>query len=66
METCKNCGGAHHIQRCQEILDLLFAPDEDCPPIGPDPEPGRRVLICWRGTARGWLRTQKHRTVGVR
>jgi len=25
---CRNCGGAHHIQACREILDALFAPRE--------------------------------------
>lgn len=57
MQTCKNCGGDHHIQKCREILDLLFAPDDESPTqdiIGPDPEPGRRRWFAIATTAAAW------------
>lgn len=54
---CLNCGGAHHIQKCGEILAALAIPDGtpadnfDDVPAG-DGEPSRAPLPA---TARQWL-----------
>jgi len=52
-DSCANCGGTHHIQRCPEILTALFAPR-------------RTLVLAVRTTAREWLTEDWQRDAAAR